>query len=132
MYAGELLGIAAQWAAKVSFLQLCERVAPRDPKQYNIVFGMVTFWGVFSEFAVAFSCGVPRPWYFDPRTCDTKGAMYYPVIIMNIITDVILGTWILPTLWKLLMDQERRVMVVALFGSRLMWVITKEHYKCPL
>jgi hypothetical protein len=85
-----------------------------------MVFGMVTFWGVFSLLAVAFQCGLPHPWIFNPTTCATKGAMMYPVIIMNIITDVILGTWILPTLWKLLMDQERRVMVVVLFGSRLM------------
>jgi hypothetical protein len=46
--------------------------------------------------------------------------MYYPVIITNIITDILLGTWILPTLWKLLMDQDRRILVIVLFGSRIM------------
>ncbi|KAF1970897.1 hypothetical protein BU23DRAFT_600631 [Bimuria novae-zelandiae CBS 107.79] len=119
MYAGELLSLAAQWAAKVSFLQLCERVAPRKPKEYNIVFSMVTFWGVFAMFAIAFQCGLPKPWMFDPSNCVTKGIMYYPVIIMNILTDIVLGTWILPTLWHLLMDQDRRVIVIVLFGSRL-------------
>jgi hypothetical protein len=48
--------------------------------------------------------------------------MYYPVIIMNIITDLFLGTWIIPTLWRLLMDQDRRILVIMLFGSRIMWV----------
>ncbi|KAK7182293.1 hypothetical protein DPSP01_007004 [Paraphaeosphaeria sporulosa] len=118
-YAGEILGLAAQYWAKASFLQLCERVAPRKQKHYNIVFGMVTFWGVFSILAIALQCGLPDPWVFNPEDCPTKGMMYYPVIIMNIITDLILGTWILPTLWKLLMDQDRRILVVMLFGSRI-------------
>ena len=119
MYAGELLGLIAQWWAKVSFLQLCERVAPRKERHYNIVFGLVTFWGVFSILAIALQCGLPEPWVFVPDDCPTKGMMYYPVIIMNIITDIILGTWTLPTLWTLLMDQDRRILVVMLFGSRL-------------
>ncbi|KAF2438836.1 hypothetical protein P171DRAFT_477166 [Karstenula rhodostoma CBS 690.94] len=118
-YTGDILGLAAQYWAKVSFLQLCERVAPRKERHYNIIFGLITFWGVFSVLAIAFQCGLPDPWVFKPDDCPTAGAMYYPVIIMNIITDLILGTWILPTLWKLLMDQDRRILVVMLFGSRI-------------
>lgn len=120
MYAGELIGLAAQWAAKVSFLQLCERVAPREPRDLHIVTGMVYFWGLFSILAIAFQCGLPDPWVFDPSDCPTKGFMYYPVIIMNMITDLVLATWILPTLWNLLLDQDRRILVVMLFGSRFM------------
>ncbi|KAJ4286695.1 hypothetical protein N0V90_012947 [Kalmusia sp. IMI 367209] len=122
MYAGELVGITAQWLAKVSFLQLSDRVAPREPRPYNIVFGMITFWGVFSILVIALQCGLPDPWVYVPDDCPTKGYMYYPVIILNIITDIVLSTWILPTLWKLLMDADRRILVVILFGSRLICV----------
>lgn len=119
MYAGELLAIAAMASAKTSVVLLSDRVAPQETRSYNIMLGLVAFWSTFSIFGIAFQCGLPEPWVYIPDDCPTKGYLYYPVIILNILTDAVLAVWILPTLWKLLMDTGKRVTVMVLFGLRL-------------
>lgn len=119
MYAGELLSVVAMASAKMSVLVLSDRVAPRKERFYNGMRALILFWTTFSIFAIAFQCGLPKPWVYDPDDCPTKGYVYYPIIILNIVTDGILATWILPTLWNLLMDTGKRMTVMLLFGSRL-------------
>lgn len=119
IYGGELVGIAAQWLAKLSFLQLSQLIVARASRSYNIIFSIVTFWGLFSFLAIALQCGPKEPWIYAPDACPTKGLFYFPVIIMNILTDILLSAWILPMLWKLLLDAEWRFLFIILFGSRL-------------
>lgn len=123
MYAGELLSIAAMASAKTSAVLLSDRVAPRDSHPYYGMLGLIAFWGAFSFLAIALQCGIPDPWAFAPDRCPSKGALYYPIISLNIVTDGLLALWILPTVWKLLMNHRDRITVIALFGSRLMYVV---------
>ncbi|KAF2467216.1 uncharacterized protein BDR25DRAFT_305654 [Lindgomyces ingoldianus] len=118
MYAAEMMGIAAMAWAKTSVVLLSDRVAPRPPVPFYLMLGLIAVWTIFSIFATAFQCSLPHPWVYVPSECPSRGSLQYPIIILNIITDAILATWILPTLWKLLMDVERRITVIVLFGSR--------------
>ncbi|ORY19758.1 hypothetical protein BCR34DRAFT_551640 [Clohesyomyces aquaticus] len=117
-YAGELTGITAMAWAKASVVLLSDRVAPRKPLPFYLMLGLIGAWTVFSIFATAFQCPLPHPWVYVPSKCPSHGNLQYPIITLNILTDALLATWILPTLWKLLMDLERRVTVIVLFGSR--------------
>jgi hypothetical protein len=109
-------------AAKASVVFLSDRVAPRTRGPYVAMLSLVAIWSVYSFFAIAFRCALPRPWTLEPSECPSSGPLQYPVVILNLITDFMLATWILPTLWKLLMDTDKRVTVMALFGSRLLQV----------
>jgi hypothetical protein len=119
MYAAELTGILAMVSAKSSIVLLSHRVAPREPRPFFFMLGLVTSWGIFSVFGVAFQCGLPRPWVYVPSQCPSRGNLLYPIIIFNIITDALLATWILPTLSRLLMDTGKRMTVMILFSARL-------------
>ena len=122
MYAGQLLSIVAMAFAKLSVVLLSDRVAPRETHARKAMLALVGFWALFAILAIAFQCGLPEPWVFAPQHCTTKGALYYPIIILNILTDTLLTVWILPTVWKLLMDTSTRITVMCLFGSRFMYV----------
>lgn len=119
MYTAELLGICAMASAKTSVVLLSDRVAPREPRPYYALLSVVAVWTVFSIFAIAFQCPLPHPWVYVPSTCPSHGNVQYPIIIINILTDAVLATWILPTLWKLSMDKNRRRVVILLFGARV-------------
>ena len=120
MYIAELTGIVAMFFAKTSIVLLSHRVAPREPRPYFFMLGLIALWAVFSIFGIAFQCGLPHPWVYVPSQCSTRGNLLYPIIIFNIITDALLATWILPTLSRLLMDTGKRMTVIILFGARLM------------
>jgi hypothetical protein len=49
--------------------------------------------------------------------CATHGNMQYPVIIFNVMTDIVLATGILPTVWKLNTSRDARIAVILLFAS---------------
>ncbi|KAF2731045.1 hypothetical protein EJ04DRAFT_21873 [Polyplosphaeria fusca] len=119
LYSAELIGVAAMTAAKASVVFLSDRVAPRSPRPYYLMLVLVGVWSVFSTFAIAFQCGLPSPWVTAPPICPSAAALSYPIVILNLLTDFLLATWILPTLWKLLMETDKRVTVMVLFGSRL-------------
>ena len=81
---------------------------------------MVGVWGIFSFLSLAFQCQLPKLWVFVPSQCNTHGLLQYPVIILNILTDGILATSMLPTIWKLQLRRNIRVTVMLLFGIRLL------------
>lgn len=119
LYAAELMGIAAMTAAKISVVLLSDRVAPQKPRPFYTMIIVVSIWAIFSIFADAFQCGLPDPWRYIPSECSRGANVMYPIIIGNILTDILVTVWILPTLWRLLMEVSKRVKVMALFGSRL-------------
>ena len=119
MYAAELTGIVAMFFAKTSVVLLSHRVAPREPRPYFFMLGLIASWAIFSIFGITFQCGLPHPWVYVPSQCPARGNLLYPIIIFNILTDALLATWILPTLSRLLMDTGKRMTVIILFGARL-------------
>jgi hypothetical protein len=110
-------------SAKMSVAMLLSRLIPhfRNPALVN--FSTIAGWTLFSLFAVAFGCSLPRPWDLLFSQCSThSGKLLYPIVIFNILTDVMLSFWIIPYVWTLAMEVKGRVLVCSLFGARLMSV----------
>jgi hypothetical protein len=119
MYAAQFLEIAACLFAKVSVLLLSERVVPQSFRANLGISLAIVFWACFSIFAVAFQCPLPSPWNLTPSECPTHGKLLYPIIIFNALTDTVLAFWVIPRVWKLNMSRKFRVLVCALFLTRL-------------
>lgn len=121
MVATGLLEIATMSLAKLSSAFLIERVAPQSRNAKTGLFTLVGIWGVFSGFAIAFRCGLPLEWASPIRRCGNSGLLV-AVIVLNMTTDLILATWMFPTLVFLSLDKEKRFTAMMLFGSRAMYV----------
>ena len=79
-------------------------------------------WTIFSVLALAFQCGLPRPWEYTPQRCSNGGAVWYPIIILNLLSDAVLAFLFGPVLWKLNMAKVQRATVASLFGIRIVYV----------
>ncbi|KAH8665725.1 hypothetical protein BGZ60DRAFT_409771 [Tricladium varicosporioides] len=119
MYTCQLLGILSMAASKTSVVMLFKRIAQTANRSYKGGLIMVALWGIFAFLVIAFQCQLPKPWVFIPSQCNTHGYLQYPVIILNILTDVLLATGIFPTIWKLNLKRDTRITVMILFGMRI-------------
>jgi len=118
-YAAQLTEILAMTSSKTAIALLSDRVAPRLPWTKISTLISIIAWAIFSFFALAFQCPIPQPWVFQPDQCPTHGRLLYPIIVFNILSDVFLALWIVPTVWKLRMAWNDRLLVIFLFGLRL-------------
>ena len=99
------------------------RVSNRGMQQIHLIAcTVIGIWTVFSVFAVAFQCGATRPWVYTPSRCAGQGAVWYPIIIINILTDCALAFLFAPIAWKLQMPLRQRVTVASLFSARILYV----------
>jgi hypothetical protein len=120
IYTTQLLSIASMAFSKISIVMLLKRITQILSNSYKFSLAMVAIWGIFSFLSLAFQCQLPTPWVFVPSQCNTRGLLQYPVIILNVLTDAILATSMLPTIWKLQLRRNLRVTVMILFGIRLL------------
>jgi hypothetical protein len=108
--------------AKMSVVTLMRRLSSRTSsltRVYDAASLFIAGWTVFSVFALAFQCGSTRPWIYAPNRCLNKGAIWYPIIIFNILSDAVLAFLVAPVLWKLNMARFQRTIVVGLFAIRI-------------
>ncbi|KAF2502852.1 hypothetical protein BU16DRAFT_20645 [Lophium mytilinum] len=120
MFASQFVGITSMAFAKTSFFLLADRVAPQFPRTFYSIIAMIAVWAIFSMLAVSFQCHLPNAWVYSPSECPTHGYLAYPIIIGNALTDAFLALWFLPTIWRVLIDRNKRLAVIALFGTRLL------------
>jgi hypothetical protein len=106
MYAAQLISILSMASAKVSVIMLFKKIAPTADRSVKLGLAMRAFWGVFSFFTEALQCQLPKPWVIIPSQCNTHGYLQLPIIVLNIVTDAVLGITILPTIWKLNMPRD--------------------------
>lgn len=111
--------------AKMSVVMLMYRLASRNSymdRVYHAASLFIAVWTVFSLLALALQCGTRRPWVYTPERCSNGGAVWYPIIILNILSDAALGFLFTPVLWNLNMARFQRAMVTGLFGMRILYV----------
>jgi hypothetical protein len=109
--------------AKVSVLVLMLRLWPFGPTLRRACFvtgAAIALWMVFSVLALALQCGIPRPWVYTAERCAGRGAVWYPVVLLNIVTDLVVATLFLPLIRKLQMPPSKQMLVGLLFASRLL------------
>ncbi|CAE7027483.1 hypothetical protein P3342_005989 [Pyrenophora teres f. teres] len=116
MYAAALLGIVAMTLSKISSAFLIERVATQTRWPRMVLYGMIIAYAVFALFSVSFQCGLPK-WTTDSLECR-QAPIIIAAISFNMITDIALAFWLVPTLWKLSLDKEKVMSAGMLFGVR--------------
>jgi hypothetical protein len=104
--------------AKAAYMLLSDRILPRDSKIKKATMVAIAAWGIFALFTLAFQCPVPHSWVFQPAQCATHGRLFYAIISLNLLTDLILASLIIPVVWETRMALRDRVLVVILFGLR--------------
>ncbi|KAL7773956.1 hypothetical protein CFE70_003924 [Pyrenophora teres f. teres 0-1] len=114
MYAAALLGIVAMTLSKISSAFLIERVATQTRWPRMVLYGMIIAYAVFALFSVSFQCGLPK-WTTDSLECR-QAPIIIAAISFNMITDIALAFWLVPTLWKLSLDKEKVMSAGMLFG----------------
>jgi len=120
MYVGQILGILAMAAAKLSVIFLFFRLTERKPLRFRVTFSFIMIWTLFSLIAILFQCQLPHPYVLIPSQCSTHGAIYYPIIILNVLTDADLAICITPALWSSRMRLGQRLLGIFLFGTRIL------------
>ncbi|KEF61098.1 uncharacterized protein A1O9_02663 [Exophiala aquamarina CBS 119918] len=121
IYASLLLGVIIQTLAKFSVILMIERIVSKHAtKRSGLILKIcIGIWAIFSFFAIAFQCGVPRPWEFINAKCTAEGRLLYVIAAGNILTDGTLACYFIPVIWKLQMSRSLRFMVSSLFAVRL-------------
>jgi len=108
--------------AKLSVVGLVRRLDPYGSrKSQRFIAGTVVFWTLFAIFSLAFQCGLPSPWLYVPSQCH-DGAFEYIVVVLNVLSDLYLAIFFIPTVWSLQMDRSARATVTGFFGSRVLYV----------
>ncbi|KAH7072140.1 hypothetical protein BKA63DRAFT_534944 [Paraphoma chrysanthemicola] len=115
--AAQLLEVVAMTAAKLSSAFLIERVAPQSRKAKTYLFVLLCIYGVFALFALAFRCGISTNWASETHRCKNTGPLI-AAIVFNMATDLLLASWLFPTLLSISLDKEKRFTAMLLFGSR--------------
>jgi len=118
VYASQIHEVFAILFAKASTAFLMGRIIPQPSKFKIILSCLILGWAMLHLFAVAFQCPLPSPWNSRPSECRTHGIALYPAMSFNALTDIILGLWIVPGVWKLKMAKKHRLSVIFLFGFR--------------
>ena len=109
--------------AKFSVLQTQKRLMGDQTtniymmRLYPTVSGLILAWTVFSILALALQCGTASPQLYQPDRC-LGGALWYPVALLNAVTDAVLAFSFTPVILRLAMAKERKVRVMCLFGTR--------------
>jgi rhodopsin domain-containing protein len=87
---------------------------------HKYMMGMVVVWLLFSFFALAFECDLPKQWYLVMPSCPTYGRLAIAVMVLNIVTDAVLVAFVWACLWNVSMPKSEFLTVLALFTARLL------------
>lgn len=85
----------------------------------TITAGIILAWTVFSIFAIAFQCQMPKPWLYTPGRCAGDGALLYPIGVLNILTELILLGLPFVMMRSVQMALSKRVKILGSFSTRL-------------
>lgn len=122
MYSAELLSVIAIGCSKISAALLSKRAVLIKSRYFYSFMAAVVAWMLFYLFAAAFQCRLPNPWILLPSNCPLRGDLQYAVTSFNMITDFILSVWVIRPVWKVNMPKQDRIIVIILFGARIMCV----------
>lgn len=111
--------------AKFSVLQLQRRLCGLQPASryitvmHRALAGAIMIWTLFSIFALAFQCGTASPQFYEPERCD-NGVLWFPVTIVNAVTDAALAFSFSPIILGLTARFQTKAKVMMLLGTRLL------------
>lgn len=94
--------------------------------------GIIMAWVVSGLFTLLFQCHLPTPWLaVSKEQCPSRGSIHMYNGVMNILTDLALCLLPIAMMWEVQTTLRRKIIVVALFGTRIMyvWILPHERKK---
>jgi hypothetical protein len=118
MFGVNCLEIAAMFFAKISVLLLLDRISVQLSAKL-IVVAFLAAWAIFSIVA-SLICHPTPPWIVGQSYCLAQGRLIYLELIFNGLSDAVLALWIVPSTWKLAMPRKSKLLVIFVFGTRIL------------
>ncbi|KAF2009648.1 hypothetical protein BU24DRAFT_401550 [Aaosphaeria arxii CBS 175.79] len=121
-YASDFLYILALCFAKLTLITFfCSIVVQRKERRIIQGFGIfITAWSLASLVAVAFQCGLPRPWEVMTLHCYNRGVFWIIYCIIDMTSEVGLVMLSVNLVAYLKVKFSRKVIVVACFAPRIL------------
>ncbi|KAF2870022.1 hypothetical protein BDV95DRAFT_71621 [Massariosphaeria phaeospora] len=124
-YASDFLYISSLCFVKLSLVACFYKsyMKNTNPAQRRIVLGLGIFivgWTLASLVAVAFQCGLPRPWEMMTLHCYNSGIFWIVYCIIDMTTDVSIIMLSVNLVAYLKVSLSRKVAVVACFAPRIL------------
>ncbi|EQB43903.1 integral membrane protein [Colletotrichum gloeosporioides Cg-14] len=124
-YASSIFATATAATTKLSLCLLIQSI--NNHGKFNIanhlLFGVVIAWMVSGITAEALQCSLPRPWLaISLENCPRREVVYLYNGLMDLTTDVVLCFLPVAMMWKVQTTLKRKLLVIALFGTRIMHV----------
>ncbi|KAL4817712.1 hypothetical protein BDW67DRAFT_158928 [Aspergillus spinulosporus] len=120
-YAAQLLSVIVLTLSKLSTTLLIWKLTPsRSLRQYcTIAAAVIAGWTIFALFSISFQCQLPETWNYTPERCAGKGALFYPIAVFNILTEIVLVILPFIMMQNVQMASQKKAKILSSFSSRL-------------
>ncbi|KAJ5938230.1 hypothetical protein N7454_004572 [Penicillium verhagenii] len=120
-FTAHLLLIVVLSFSKISTILLVWKLTPSKGLRRSclITAGIVVGWSNFALLSIGFQCDLPDAWLYSPERCAGKGALFYPIAVFNILTEIIIVVQPFMMMRNVQMAWHRRVKILCSFSSRL-------------
>lgn len=122
MYSARILALFVLACAKISVCLLIQQINNQGLfSKVNIGLAcIIVGWTISGVMATIFECPMPEPWLAtSPEQCPRIGKIYVYNGVMNILTDIALCVLPVFMMWDVQTTWERKTIVMALFGTRI-------------
>ncbi|KAF2713842.1 hypothetical protein K504DRAFT_450482 [Pleomassaria siparia CBS 279.74] len=122
-YASDFLYILSICSAKLSLIAFFHDVLGKQQTQRLVVQGLGIFilaWTLASLIAVAFQCGLPRPWEMMTLHCYNSGIFWIVYCVIDMMTDVCLIMLPVNLVVHIKVRASTKVVIVACFAPRIL------------
>ncbi|CEJ55386.1 hypothetical protein PMG11_01648 [Penicillium brasilianum] len=120
-FTAHILHVMVLSLSKMSTLLLIWKLTPSKILRRSCIItaGIGIGWAIFAVLGIAFQCEMPDPWLYSPQRCAGQGAIFYPIAVLNILTEIILVVLPFFMMRNVQMVLSKRVKILSSFSSRL-------------
>ncbi|KAF9895272.1 hypothetical protein FE257_000175 [Aspergillus nanangensis] len=120
IYAAQLIQVLVLSLSKLSTTLLVWKLTPIKGlrRACAITIGLIVAWTLLGLFGLAFQCQLPEPWLYTPDRCAGQGAIWYPVAVLNILTEGIVIAIPFFMMRNVQMASKKRVKILSSFSAR--------------
>ncbi|KAL5338953.1 hypothetical protein BJX70DRAFT_365131 [Aspergillus crustosus] len=120
-FAAQILLILVLALSKLSTVLLVWKLIPSGSLRRScvVIAGVVVAWTVFAVLGFAFQCALPQPWVYLPERCAGEGAIFYPIAVVNVLTELVLVVQPFIMMRNVQMAWRKRVKILCSFSTRI-------------
>ncbi|OKO92650.1 hypothetical protein PENSUB_12635 [Penicillium subrubescens] len=120
-FAAHILLVVVLSLSKMSTLLLVWKLSPSKTlrRTCTVTAGIVVGWSICAVFGIAFQCESPDRWLYSPERCAGEGAIFYPIAVFNVLTEIIIVVLPFIMMRNVQMVWIKRVKILCSFSSRL-------------